>query len=286
MPFTLSHPAAVLPLLRHPFSPAALVCGAMAPDMPYFLVAARIPVSAQSWYEPFLNATYSHTLPGVTVAVPFALALLALYRLVRPPAVALLPARFSPDGPADRGGKGFRPRRAGWVLLSALTGVLTHLLWDSFTHADGYAVTHLSVLRAHLTGDLTVARVVQHLSTAGGLVAVAAHLWRRLRRAPARDAGRSVLPATARRGIGAALAVAVLAGAVANTRSLEEYRGGPAAADRIPTRQTVEAVLSDAVTGAGVALACALVLYAAAWWTYRTIRPAVPHDDVRVHQNR
>ncbi|MFC9424567.1 DUF4184 family protein [Streptomyces sp. NPDC056987] len=288
MPFTLSHPAAVLPLLRHPFSPAALVCGAVAPDVPYFLVAARIPVSAQSWYEPFLNATSSHTLSGVTVAVPLALALLALYRLVRPPAVALLPARFSPDGPADRGRQGFRPRRTGWVLLSALTGVLTHLLWDSFTHADGYAVTQLSVLRAHLTEDLTVARVVQHLSTAGGLIAVAAHLWRRprqLRRAPARDARRTVLPATARRGIRAAPAVAALVGAVANTQSLEEYRGGPAAADRIPTRQMVEAVLSDTVTGAGAALACALVLYAAAWWAYRTIRPAVPYDDVRVHQS-
>ncbi|MFD5747755.1 hypothetical protein [Streptomyces sp. NPDC127033] len=50
----------------------------------------------------------------------------------------------------------------------------------------------------------------------------------------------------------------------------------------------VEAVLSDTVTGAGAALACALVLYAAAWWAYRTrtIRPAVPRDDVRVHQSR
>ncbi|MEV0893740.1 DUF4184 family protein [Promicromonospora sp. NPDC050262] len=36
MPFTLSHPAAVLPLLCHPFSAAAIGAGAVAPDLPYF----------------------------------------------------------------------------------------------------------------------------------------------------------------------------------------------------------------------------------------------------------
>ncbi|WP_191891176.1 DUF4184 family protein, partial [Streptomyces griseoaurantiacus] len=184
MPFTLAHPAAVLPLLRSPFSPAALVCGAMAPDMPYFLAAARIPVSARSWYEPFLNATVSHGLSGIAVSVSFALALLLLYAGVRRPVAALLPGGRAPHG---RGGRS--ARRVGGVLLSVLIGVATHLLWDSFTHADGWAVVHVSPLRARLAGDLTVARAVQHLSTAGGLAAVAAHLWPRGRRAPGGGAG-------------------------------------------------------------------------------------------------
>ncbi|WP_285106658.1 DUF4184 family protein [Promicromonospora sp. MEB111] len=34
MPFTLSHPAAVLPLLRHPFSAAAIGAGAVVSDLP------------------------------------------------------------------------------------------------------------------------------------------------------------------------------------------------------------------------------------------------------------
>lgn len=254
MPFTLSHPAAVLPLLRSPFCPAALVCGALAPDAPYFLSGAGIPVSAQSWYEPFLNATYSHTLPGLTVALPFTLVLLALYGLIRRPVAELLPPRLAGAGVARRTG-GY-PRRAGWVLLSALIGVLTHLAWDSFTHYDGYVVTHLSFLRSQVAGDLTVARVIQHVSTVGGLAAIAVHLWRRPRR-PRPTTPPAGLPAATRWSVVAALTAATLAGAAANLQTLEDYRG-----------QAVEGISADAAIGGGAALACALTLYAAAWWTY------------------
>ncbi|MDQ7908342.1 DUF4184 family protein [Phytohabitans sp. ZYX-F-186] len=37
MPFTGSHPAAVLPLVRWGLPPAALVIGSMVPDLPYYL---------------------------------------------------------------------------------------------------------------------------------------------------------------------------------------------------------------------------------------------------------
>lgn len=260
MPFTLSHPAAVLPLLRSPFCPAALVCGALAPDVPYFLGGAGIPVSAQSWYEPFLNATYSHTLPGLTVALPFALVLLALYGLVRRPAAELLPWR-----PATEAGRTDNyPRRAAWLLLSALIGVLTHLAWDSFTHFDGYVVTHLSVLRSQVVGDLTVARVIQHVSTVGGLAAIAVHLWRR----PRPTAPPPGLPPAVRRGAVAALTVATLTGAAANLQTLEAYRGGPGATTPATAQEVMEGILADSAIGGGVALACALVLYAAAWWAY------------------
>ncbi|MET4925985.1 DUF4184 family protein [Streptomyces sp. PSRA5] len=268
MPFTLSHPAAVLPLLRSPFRPAALACGALAPDAPYFLGGAGIPVGAQSWYEPFLNATYSHTLPGLTVALPFALMLLALYRLVRRPVAGLLPPRLAASGVAGRTGS--HPRRAGWVLLSALIGVLTHLAWDSFTHFDGYAVTHLSFLRSRVAGDLTVARVIQHLSTAGGLAAVAVHLWRRPR-GPHPTAPSAGLPPAMRRSVVTALTAATLVGAAANLRTLETYRGGPGATTPATAQEVVEGIFADSAIGGGIALACALALYAAAWWAYGAV---------------
>ena len=98
MPFTLSHPAAVLPLLRRPFSAAALVAGALAPDLPYFARSTPVPVGAQSWYEPYMNATTSHTLLGaLTVSLPYAVALWGLFLVAR--------------GPGRRPGGG-RPRRA------------------------------------------------------------------------------------------------------------------------------------------------------------------------------
>ena len=37
MPFTASHAAAVLPLLRTPLPASALVIGSIAPDLPYYL---------------------------------------------------------------------------------------------------------------------------------------------------------------------------------------------------------------------------------------------------------
>ncbi len=93
MPFTLAHPALVLPLLRHPFVPAALVTGATAPDMPYFLNAAGIrSTSAGNWYEPLLNATHTHSFSGLPVDVLYAVGLVAVYWLVRAPITALLPS--------------------------------------------------------------------------------------------------------------------------------------------------------------------------------------------------
>ncbi|MFF9336772.1 DUF4184 family protein [Streptomyces albogriseolus] len=265
MPFTLSHPAAVLPLLRPPFSAAALVCGTIAPDVPYFLGAAGIPVSAQSWYEPFLNATTSHQLSGTAVPAVFGAALMAAYAVVRRPVAALLPAGLSPAGPHRRG----RPlRRAGWSALSLAIGILTHLVWDSFTHTDGYLVTHLDILRTHLAGDLTVARAAQHLSTALGLVAIAVFLRRRLRGgAPAgRDGEEDTLSRAARRAVTAALTVVAVAGAAANTAPVKDYRAAGA-------RDVTEALLSDWATSGGAALACAVLTYAGGWWIHKALTP-------------
>ncbi|MFI8207374.1 DUF4184 family protein [Streptomyces sp. NPDC085937] len=274
MPFTLSHPAAVLPLLRLPFSPAALVCGSLAPDVPYFLGTAGIPVSAQSWYEPLLNATTSHQVSGIGVPTVFGALLLTAYALVRRPMAALLPTGLSPaDGYGHGHGRVGGVGRVVRVLLSLVTGIITHLVWDSFTHADGYLVTHLGVLRSDLAGDVTVARALQHLSTAVGLLAVALFLWRRSRGASTgRGVGRDTLSRTTRRALAAALSVAVLAGAAVNTAPFSDYRGGPGPADRNGTRDVTEAVLSDWVTGGGAALACAVLAYAGGWWVHRALR--------------
>lgn len=180
MPFTLSHPAAVLPLLRRPFSAAALVAGALAPDLPYFARSTPVPVSAQSWYEPYMNATTSHTLLGaLTVSLPYAVALWGLFLLARRPVGSLLPAPAAGTRPPEPDGASVLLRRAGWALLSLVIGIATHLVWDSFTHSDGYVVMHVPFLSTPLAGDLTWARALQHVSTIGGLVIIAVYLWRR-----------------------------------------------------------------------------------------------------------
>lgn len=282
MPFTLSHPAAVLPFVRRPFSAAALVAGAVAPDLPYFARSTPVPVSAQSWYEPFMNATTSHTLAGaLTVSLPYALALYGFLLVARRPVAGLVPAVVAGfPGPGDaRGGPRGAGRllaRTGWVLVSLVLGIATHLVWDSFTHGDGYVVTHVPFLSAPLAGDLTWARALQHVSTVAGLVIIGIYLWRRRDRMPGwggrAAAGRAAGTCrTTRRGLWAIAGVAV-AGAVLGT--LRWWPAGSAASEDVglTARDVVEGVLSDVATGAGAALIVGLLLYVAGWWVVRGAR--------------
>src|SRR4051812_49745428 len=82
MPFTLSHPAATLPLRK--FLPlSALVIGSMSPDFEYLLRLAGV-------------SRFSHTLPAVFYfCLPVSLLLLWLFHnLIKRPAIELLPTYF------------------------------------------------------------------------------------------------------------------------------------------------------------------------------------------------
>ncbi|MBO0608313.1 DUF4184 family protein [Myceligenerans salitolerans] len=255
MPFTPSHPAAVLPFVRPPFSAAGLVAGAIAPDLPYFARALPVPVTAQSWYEPYLNATTSHGLTGsLTVALPYAVLLVAAWWAARRPAAALLATGPTADGAAPRGGAGGGAGlrtvavRGAWILLSLLIGIATHLLWDSFTHGDGYVVTHVAVLSDPAVGGLTWARLLQHVSTVAGLVVLVWYLWRRRSGLRVRTA--------------AAVTVLAVAAAGAVAGGLPQWRS--AAGD--PAGVSAEVLLRAAAETAGVTLFGAAVVYVAAWW--------------------
>lgn len=257
MPFTLAHPAAVLPLLRTPLVPAALVAGSLAPDVPYFV---RVPRSAQAWYEPFVNATTTHAWPGMLlVAVPTAAVLLVLFRLVREPSVDLVGLRASGSWPGAREARpavvGARrtgaAARAAWLVASLVVGVLTHVAWDSVTHGDGLVVQRVALLQAPALGGMSVARVLQHASTVLGLavlvwwVARTAARWRA-------GGGRLVVTSGGRvvlAGIGLVVAVAAAVSA------------RPGLADGVP----LENLLTDVVTGAGAAAAIAWIAYAVVW---------------------
>ncbi|WP_137988227.1 DUF4184 family protein [Streptomyces vilmorinianum] len=266
MPFTLSHPAAVLPLMRRPFSRTALVAGAVAPDMPYFVGTAGLPVSAQSWYEPFLNATTTHTALGaITVTLPYALALWGLFHVGRLPLASLLRTSLPPSTPRA---VPTLTRRAWWLVLSALIGIATHLVWDAFTHHNGFVVTHVPWLSSTLVGGFTWARTLQHMSTVGGLVALSLYAWRRRAHLRADD-GHTGHGSATRRRVLLAMALFTLAGAVAHAGW---WLAGPdAATTGLPLSVAVEGVVSDAAKGAGAGLICALALYVIAWWIRRAV---------------
>ncbi|GEA81355.1 DUF4184 family protein [Cellulomonas uda] len=262
MPFTLSHAAAALPLARGPLVPAALVVGTVAPDVPYFV---KVPRYAGAWYEPFVNATTTHHWPGaLTVAVPTAAALLAVWWVVRAPLAALVTHGRTPR-PDDGAG---RLERAAWVLVSLVLGVATHVLWDSFTHGDGFLVESVDALRRPAFAGMDVARVLQHLSTVVGLVVLAVWLGRWAARWRGRG-GRLEVTGTS---------AAVLGGLVV----LGLTAAGVALAASIAQREPVEATLARLVTTSGAAVAAAVVAYAAVWWAVgrtTTVRRPVRLDE-------
>ena len=171
MPFTLAHPAAVLPLRRvWRLRTAPLIIGAVVPDLPYYLPG------------PLRYIPEMHTFVGsLAVGVPLGLAVLLVIFLLRAPLTALLSARarwlcLTALAP-------FRAQWREWALapLSILIGVWTHLLWDSFTHSDSWVVHRVAALSAPVTiasysGPLC--HLLQYLSSAFGLAVMAVWYWR------------------------------------------------------------------------------------------------------------
>jgi hypothetical protein len=167
MPFTLAHPAAILPVRRFkPLRTVPLVLGALAPDFRSYL-----PWSVRAWFP------NTHTLrASVVVCVPLCLAALALLYLLREPLTALLSPRarwlcLKAIAPFGR-----QPREWLWAPFSILVGAWSHLAWDSFTHSDGWMVRHYALLHAPLiiAGTYTtVNRVLQYLSSVVGLAVLA-----------------------------------------------------------------------------------------------------------------
>jgi hypothetical protein len=72
-----------------------------------------------------------------------------------------------------------------WVLAvpAVLVGALTHVVWDAFTHDDGWVVERLSPLRASYH-DVAVYEVLQLLFSAVAFAVVLYVAWRHLSRLP------------------------------------------------------------------------------------------------------
>lgn len=271
VPFTLAHPAAVIPLLRRPFDGLALVCGAMAPDLPYFIRSTSIEVTAESWYEPFTNATTTHSLVGlVPTTLLLALALYLILRAAVRPMLWLVDGgwnRPSPDLARAMPGRADGPDRVDlvsgrwstrgvWVPVSLLIGAGTHLLWDSLTSSDGWLAQRFGVLNETAAADLSWVRLGQHASTVIGLAVLGIFMWRRRRSLVERSAGARPRVVWVVTGL---TVVGVAAGALSALTRFD-----PAASPS--TRDRIESFATISVKGAGVAVAVAVLVATAGWW--------------------
>jgi Domain of unknown function (DUF4184) len=242
VPLTLSHPAAVLPLLRSPLLPSALVAGSVAPDLPYYL---PLPV----------HPSQTHALPAAagTDLVLGAALLVVFHLLLRAPLVAL-----APEGLRRRLPDQVRLRRPAIpaVLASVALGAATHLAWDAFTQVDGAAVQAVPLLWMTVVGPHRLFNVAGYVSSAGGLVALGWWTYRWYRRTPPTQTSLPGLTSFARRCVLTGMTVAATLGAsIAVTRPQAQASG----------YDLVRVLL----LGAGSVVAVALGCYAVAWQVLR-----------------
>jgi hypothetical protein len=176
MPFTASHPAAVIPLARWGLPSSALVIGSVAPDMPAML---QIPALVH----------FAHTPLGVlSVDLIVAVAGFVLWQALFGPAVAAvapkalcarLPRRVLAGAKYHFGCYD----RAARAVAAALLGVVTHFLWDGFTHNWMWGQQLFPWLVSR-HGPLLGWQWMQHISNAAGLAIVAAWVTAWWRAAP------------------------------------------------------------------------------------------------------
>ncbi len=166
MPFTFAHPAAVLPFRR--LCPSflnfpALVVGSMAPDAGYYL---------HNWQWAVLGHSFAGSL---TFDAPAGLIFLALFYLSLRPVAALLPEPHKKTILSW-----CAPMRCPSLVqlavatFSIILGSWTHIIWDGFTHANGWCVRNLAALTPTVftigSYHVTVWHLLQHASTIFGFV--------------------------------------------------------------------------------------------------------------------
>lgn len=180
MPFTPSHAVLALPFIRTPLIPAAIAIGAMAPDLPLFVRGVG------------LNYSFTHTFGNVVWTALIAFVLFLLWRVVLRPAIPelaplwlsrRLPQDWNDSGVAAAGAAvGVGRKRTYPVLLavSLLIGVLSHIVWDLFTHEGRSGVQLIPALDA-MWGPMPGFKWLQHGSSVIGLVIIGvwALLWLR-----------------------------------------------------------------------------------------------------------
>ncbi|MEO3813093.1 DUF4184 family protein [Sphaerisporangium sp. B11E5] len=253
MPFTPAHVAVVIPLVRWArvrkvLDPWALTVGAMVPDLPLFLPYLQ---DYSRWHSPA---------GVVTDDVAAVVVLLALFQYVaRAPLTALLPPPLAGrvaalPGPAWR--------RFHAVVLGAVAGAATHVLWDSFTHDWGAEFWGWAWLSEPLAPGLPGFRLAQYVSSVLGLAVTGLWIALALRAgAPQPPPDHLALPPAVRWG--------VLGGAVVAAC-------GAAAVWRLVDPPNPVFGWAGVVTKTGVGVVvgwCAVItLYAVTWWCGRAIR--------------
>ncbi len=257
MPFTLAHPAAILPIARGRLVPSALVMGSMAPDLTYYV--------SLPWIDPSHTLlTRTHHASSLLWLDPLiALALLVVFHLLfKRPVLALLPRSAAERAwpSAER----FRWRSAtavGWILLSVAIGAATHVAWDDL---------------GELCSD-SVAPMVDLAGTVLGLSAVLIWAWRWWQATPPQPipSDLTLIKGLQTATIGLLVAASLLKGAIGAVKQVQQLRASnqqdPSALPPgvvVPQwtgRDMAEGALRAFAQDAVMVAVAVLAVYAVAW---------------------
>ncbi|MBS4064239.1 MAG: DUF4184 family protein [Chitinophagaceae bacterium] len=140
MPFTPAHPAIIIPLIKSKrFSATALIAGSMVPDFEFFFQMREVKNVGHHWYGILL------------FDLPFATLLCFLFHnVMRNLIITQLPAALQNRFlfATSFNWNQYAVKNKAIVFCSLLTGIISHLFWDGFTHHDGFFVELLPALAA------------------------------------------------------------------------------------------------------------------------------------------
>jgi hypothetical protein len=168
MPFTLSHPAILLPFLKNKkLSATALIIGSMSPDFEYF-------------FRMRMQSEISHTFLGIFL-IDFPLGFIVMFtfhEIIKRPFIENAPLFFQKRLGVLKNANWINYFKNNFLIVvgSFFLGTVSHLFWDSMTHWDGYLVQRVSFFNLELF-SIPVYKLAQHLSSIIGLVYISRYFY-------------------------------------------------------------------------------------------------------------
>jgi len=158
LPLTLAHPAAILPFSRKSkyINFIALVIGTMSPDFEYFLNGVPSGTMGHS-----LSNFFIFHLP--LIAVFYFIYVIFMHRTV----FSYLPEMI--QVPVVEKKKQHIILSIIVFIYSSLIGMISHIVWDAFTHVHGFVVLRVPLLTETIF-QIPIYKILQHGGTLVGLL--------------------------------------------------------------------------------------------------------------------
>lgn len=157
MPFTFTHPAATLPLFkwsRRKDLLLPLAIGSMMPDFGYYF--APLPIFHEN----------AHTLiKSFTFCLPIGFLTFALVMFLKNGLLNLLPENKSKTIFYDHLPEKITVKFVVIAAVAIILGTWTHIVWDAFTHKNGFLVNMIPFLNFEVIPKVQIFRILQHVST-------------------------------------------------------------------------------------------------------------------------